>query len=275
MNVMSVAMEGKCPKCGVEGQLRKSINAETFQPQLVCSACAMVKDFIPDLKEVMTEKKIEEIKEMHEAVIPSPNNLVSNVTKSIDHTTKGLGLTHIGTVLSDKTIREDILPMVDIMALQNHLERCIGAYGDSPAALDGTSMHKESLGFLYEKSCFDSETAEVMQYLLWKNWKTEKYQKMTVEDIMNSLEKDGGKLAMEAADLCFFFANMQIRLFRIMGLPITDDVLKILYCIKYRENLERVKTGSFDGKIDKTDHIIPIKAITAMLAVSSSIQNSL
>lgn len=211
---------------------------------------------------------------MHEAVIPSPNNLVSNVTKSIDHTTKGLELPHFGAVLSDKTIREEILPMVDIMALQNHLERCIGAYGPMTPSLDGNVAHKESLDLAYAKTCLDVEFAELMQKLPWKKWKLEKYQKMTVADMVASLGKDGGEIAMEGADLVFFLNLMLIHLYRILGLPVTDDTTKVLYSVKWAENMERVRAGSFDGSVDRALERPPVRAMTAALAVATKVQEA-
>ena len=168
---------------------------------------------------------------------------MKNITKSKDITTKNLKLTDVVKLANDPNIK-DMLNEIDVIQLQNMMEELI--HGESLTPCNGEQLYNSSREYMYAKDCLDSEHQEILQLLPWKSWKLEKYKKMNFEDIIEMLDKSGGEMSMEVADTIFFMSVMFIKMFEILRLPISDNTKKILYLIKFRENIERINSGTFD-----------------------------
>ena len=150
-----------------------------------------------------------------------------------------------------KNVDKNLLKNVDVIKLQNIMENVI--HGSHDESRDGNGLYNKSRDLMYAKDCLDSEFQEVLQLLPWKQWKLEKYKKMTLEDVIEMMSERGGEISMEVSDMIFFMSVMFINAFNILELPITDDTKKILYLIKYRENIERIRQGVFDKTREFTE----------------------
>lgn len=166
---------------------------------------------------------------------------MKKITKSKDITTKDLTLQKISKLIKDT--KEEDLEKIDVIYLQNLIQEIIHGEVKSPCC--GDEMYNHSREFMYAKDCLDSEYQETLQILPWKSWKTDKYKNMTFTDIIDFLDEQGGELSMEVADMVFFMSVMFIRVFEMLRLPISDKTKKILYLIKYKENMERIEQSVF------------------------------
>ena len=167
---------------------------------------------------------------------------MEEITKSKDLTIADVNLDSLIATFGGLTPEQiEQIKAVDLLEMQSHMENTIHA-NDTVAK----TPHQLSLDFVYAKSCLDSEAAEVMALLPWKNWKAKQYSLVTPEQWSDSIAKDGAKIFFEMIDMTFFFSVMQLKIFEYLGINGSESFMKYLYIIKYLENLKRVEAGTFD-----------------------------
>lgn len=173
---------------------------------------------------------------------------MKDITKSKNLTTKNLTFATITKLIKNIDIKK--LEKIDLVYLQNLMEEII--HGETKSPCCGEELYSHSREYMYAKDCLESEHQEVLQLLPWKQWKLEKYKKMSFTDVIDFLDESGGELCMEVADMIFFMSVMFIKMFEILRLPKSDNTKKVLYLLKYRENIERINQGIFDKSRDFT-----------------------
>ena len=171
---------------------------------------------------------------------------MEEITKSKDITTKDLTLDKIKKMLFllESGVPAQTIEKLDVIKMQNLMEELI--HGEAKRVVDGEDAYDKSRELLYAKNCLDSEFSELTTYLPFKEWKLKQYMKVNNEEFEKSLEKSGGQISMEVVDMAFFYSVMMIKCFQYLGLPASDKTLKMLYALKYIENIQRVNSGTFD-----------------------------
>lgn len=176
---------------------------------------------------------------------------MSDINTSADLTLKDFCLQDLYRTMLEEPELAQTLKDIDIIMMQNCMEEIIhGEIGRKDP--NGVEFHEETREIMYAKDCVDNEFAELLRLLPFKNWKMDKWSKMSPKNVRDELEKNGKDISMELIDLWFFFSVMNVRLLYLLGLPVNEQSIKALYAIKWVENVERVQSGTFDKRREMT-----------------------
>jgi hypothetical protein len=169
------------------------------------------------------------------------------INKSTDVTTKNL------TIEKVKELSKRDFSKVDINKLQNIIE----------GVLHPEKMEEWKNMKLFEKAQEIKDTIfynieelhEMMACLPNKPWKKERFMKL---DDKEYLKKNGINMLLELSDTLFFQAIIQNSILEILNLPQSIDTLKLIYTIKYLENITRIETGVFEKQREFTKEELKI-----------------